>query len=58
MILNASISTQNVIVPILDNGIVAESVLFSVVLTSADPAVVFYPETADITIEDDDCELS
>ena len=58
MILNASISTQNVIVPILDNEIVAESVLFSVVLTSADPAVVFYPETADITIEDDDCELS
>jgi len=32
--------------------------LFSVVLTSADPVVVLQPETADVTIEDDDCELS
>ena len=51
-------STQNVTIPILDNGVVTESVLFSVVLTSADPAVVLNPETADVTIEDDDCELS
>ena len=45
-------------IPILDNVVVTESVLFSVVLTSADPAVVLHPETADVTIEDDDCELS
>ena len=45
-------------IPILDNGVVAESVLFSVVLISADPAVVLHPETADVIIEDDDCELS
>jgi len=51
-------ATQNVTIPILDNVAVAESVLFSVVLTSADPAVVLHPETADVTIEDDDCELS
>ena len=56
--LNASISTQTVTIPILNNGVVAESVLFSVVLTSADPAVMFYSETADVVIEDDDCELS
>ena len=58
MTLNAGISTKTVTIPILDNGAVGESVLFSVVLTSADPAVVLHPETADITIEDDDCELS
>ena len=46
-----------VTIPILDNVAVAESVLFSVVLTSADPAVVLHPETADVSIEDDDCEL-
>ena len=51
-------STQNVTIPIDDNMIVAESVLFSVVLTSADPAVVLKTESADVNIEDDDCELS
>ena len=58
MTLNASISSQTVTIPILNNGVVAESVLFSVVLTSADPAVVLQPETADVIVEDDDCELS
>ena len=58
MTLNAGLSTQIVTIPILDNMVVAESVLFSVVLTSADPAVVLHPEIADIIIEDDDCELS
>ena len=47
-----------VTIPILDNVAVVESVLFSVVLTSADPAVVLHPDTANIIIEDDDCELS
>ena len=58
MTLNASISSQTVTIPILNNGVVAESVLFSVVLSSADPAVVLQPETADVIVEDDDCELS
>ena len=58
MALNASVSSQTVTIPILNNGVVAESVLFSVVLTSADPAVVLQPETADVIVEDDDCELS
>ena len=52
---NAAISTQTVTIPILDNLAVAESV-FSVLLTSADPAVVLHPETADVIIEDDDCK--
>jgi len=56
--LNAGISTKTVTIPILDNGAVGESVLFSVVLTSADPAVVLHPETADVIIKDDDCELT
>ena len=56
--LNASISSQTVTIPILNNEVVAESMLFSVVLTSADPAVVLQPETADVIVEDDDCELS
>ena len=55
---NAGISTELVLIPILDNLIVGESMLlFTVVLTSADPAVVLHPEIADVTIEDDDCEL-
>jgi len=54
---NAGMSTQMVTIPIVDNVVVTESMSFSVVLTSADPAVVLHPETADITIEDDDCEL-
>ena len=54
---NAGIPTQMMTIPILDNVVVTESMLFSVVLTSADPAVVLHPETADVTIEDDDCEL-
>ena len=54
---NAGMSTQNVTIHIVDNIVVTESMSFSVVLTTADPAVVLHPETADVTIEDDDCEL-
>ena len=53
---NASTSTHTVNIPILDNEIVAGSTMFSVFLTSADPAVILNPATADITIEDDDSE--
>ena len=56
IIFNADISTQMVTIPILDNIIVADPMSFSVVLTSADSAVVLHPATADVTIEDDDSE--
>ena len=54
--LNASTSTHTMNIPILDNEIVAGSTMFSVFLTSADPAAVLNPASADITIEDDDSE--
>ena len=54
---NAGISIQVVIIPIVDNMMVKVSTLFRVVLTSTDSAVVLHPATADVTIEDDDCEL-
>ena len=53
---NASTATQTVNIPILDNEIVAGSTVFSVSLTSADPAAILNPASADITIEDDDGE--
>ena len=53
---NASTLTQTVNIPILDNEIVADSTMFSVSLTSADPAGILNPASADITIEDDDSE--
>ena len=43
-------------IPILDNEIVAGSTMFSVSLTSADPAAILNPASGDITIEDDDSE--
>ena len=54
---NASTPIQTVNIPILDNEIVAGSTMFSVSLTSADPAAILNPTSADITIEDDDSEL-
>ena len=51
---NASTSTHTVNISILDNEIVAGSTMFSVSLTSADPAAILNPANADITIEDDD----
>ena len=56
VIFNASTPTQTVNIPILDNEIVAGSTMFSVSLTSADPAAILNPASADITIEDDDSE--
>ena len=41
-------------IPILDNEIVTGATMFSVSLTSADPAAMLNPASADITIEDDD----
>ena len=45
-----------VTIPILENVVVADSTSFSIFLTSTDSAVVLNPATADVTIEDDDCE--
>ena len=53
---NASTPTHTVNISILDNEIVAGSTMFSVSLTSADPAAILNPASADITIEDDDSE--
>ena len=56
VIFNASTPTQTVNIPILDNEIVTGSTMFSVSLTSTDPAAILNPATADITIEDEDSE--
>ena len=53
---NASTSTQTVKIPILNNEVVAGSTMFSVSLTTADPAAILNPASTDITIEDDDSE--
>ena len=53
---NAIRSTQTVNIPILDNEIVADSTMFSASLTTADPAAILNPASANITIEDDDSE--
>ena len=53
---NATTPTHTVNIHILDNEIVADSTMFSVSLTSADPAAILNPASADITIEDDDSE--
>ena len=53
---NASTPTQTVNIPILDNAVVAGSTMFSVSLTSADPAAILNPTSADIIIEDNDSE--
>ena len=53
---NASTPIQTVNISILDNEIVADSTMFSVSLTSADPAAILNPASAVITIEDDDSE--
>ena len=57
VIFSASTPIQTVNITILDNKIVAGSTMFSVSLTSADPAAILNPASADITIEDDDSEL-
>ena len=53
---SASTSTQTVNISMLDNEIVTGSTTFSVSLTTADPAAILKPASADITIEDDDSE--
>ena len=55
---DATVSTQVVVVPILDDNVVEDSEFINVTLVSADHAVTLNPATARITIEDTDSELT
>ena len=55
---DATVSTQVVVVPILDDNVVEDSEFINVTLVSADRAVTLNPATARITIEDTDSELT
>ena len=52
---SATVSTQMVTIPILDDLIVEHSEMFTLALTSTDPAVILNPSS--ITIKDEDSEL-
>ena len=54
---NATVSTQMVIIPILDDFIVEHSETFTLALTSTDPAVILNPSSSNVTIEDLDSKL-
>ena len=54
---NAAVSTQTVTIPILDDLIVEHSEMFTLTLTSTDPAVILHPSSSTINIEDIDSEL-
>ena len=52
---NATVSFHMVTIPILDDLIVERSEVFTLALTSTDPAVILNPSS--ITIEDEDSKL-
>jgi len=52
---SATVSNQTVTIPILDDLMFEHSEMFTLALTSTDPAVIVNPPS--ITIEDDDSEL-
>ena len=54
---NAAVSTQMVTIPILDDLIVEPSEMFTLALTSTDPAVILNPSSSNVTIEDLDSKL-
>ena len=54
---DAIISTQMVIVPVLDDNVVEDTEFINLTLTSVDNAVIINPPTTRINIEDVDCEL-
>ena len=54
---NASITTQMVEVPIVDDHIVEHSEIINLTLVSTDSAVILNPSTSTITIEDVDSKL-
>ena len=51
---DAATSSQTVTIPILDDDIVEDSEAIIVTLTSSDPAAIVYPQSASVTIEDND----
>ena len=53
----ATISTQMVTVPILDDSVVEDTEFVNLALTSVDNAVILKPVTTRINIEDEDSEL-
>ena len=55
---DATISTQMVTVPIVDDNVVEDTEFINLALTSVDNAVIINPPTARIDIEDVDSELT
>ena len=51
---NANTSSQTVTIPILEDNLFEGSETIIVTLTSADPAAIVNPQSASVTIEDDD----
>ena len=51
---NATTSSQTVTIPILEDSIVEGSETIIVTLTSTDPAAILNPQSASISIEDND----
>ena len=52
LIFSAAVSTQMVTIPIHGDFIVEHSEMFTLALTSADPAVILNPSSSSVTIED------
>ena len=51
---DAATSSQTVTIPILEDDIVEGSETITVTLTSTDPAAILNPQSASVTIEDND----
>ena len=51
---NATKLSQTVTIPILEDNIVEDFETIIMTLTSADPAVILNPQSASVTIEDND----
>ena len=58
LMFDATISTQMVTVPIVDDNVVEGTEFINLALTSVDNAVIINPPTARIDIEDVDSELT
>ena len=54
LVFNTTTSSQTVTIPILEDDNVEDSEIIIVTLTSADSAAIVNPQSASITIEDND----
>ena len=54
---NATVSSQMVTISILDDLVVENFEMFTLALTSTDPAVILNPSSSNVTIEDLDSKL-